>query len=263
VTRAENQVSRIWDKNAEAWAEAVAEGGDRINEAVGIPALLALAGDLKGLSVLDAGCGEGRSSRHLANRGALVTGIDFSPRMIELARDEEARVPLGIDYQVGDFARLSGMEDSSFDVAVSVMALMDAPDLGGALREFSRLLRPGGQLVFLIRHPCFLTRGFDKVNDKSGNAIALAISGYFATKPYMERWPFSFRKGGEATSRREIARFPRTLSDYLNGVLEAGLTLANVVEPRPTEADCQSQPRLTFWRNHAALFLCVGAIKPI
>ncbi len=77
MTSVEDRVSRNWDDNAEAWAEVVAAGGDGINEAVGIPALLALAGDLEGRSVLDAGCGEGRSSRHLARRGAKVTGVDF------------------------------------------------------------------------------------------------------------------------------------------------------------------------------------------
>jgi len=262
VASFEDRVSRIWDDNAEAWAEAMAAGGDRINESIGIPALLALAGDLKGRSVLDAGCGEGRSSRHLANQGAKVTGIDISPQMIEFARGEEARVSLGIDYKVADFARLYGLEDSSFDFVVSVMALMDAPDLGGALHEFSRLLRPGGRLVFLIRHPCFSTSGFDQIKDNSGKAVALAISGYFLSKPYMERWPFATQGARNNDTRREIPRFPRTMSDYLNGVLKAGLSLTDVLEPRPTEDDCRNQPRLSFWHIHASLFLCVAATKP-
>jgi SAM-dependent methyltransferase len=212
--------------------------------------------------VLDAGCGEGRSSRHLARRGAKVAGVDLSRRMIELALREEAREPLKISYRVADFTRLSDMDDGSFDVAVSVMALMDAPDLGGALREFSRLLRPGGRLVFLIRHPCFFTSGFNKLNDKSGVPVGLAVSSYFATDSYMERWQFGNQGEVKSSAKRVITRFPRTLSNYLNGVLEAGLTLTDIVEPRPTEDDCRNQPRLTFWRHHAAVFLCVGATKP-
>src|SRR5262245_6598559 len=64
---------------------------------------LQLVGDLSGKAVLDLACGEGFYSRILKRHGAArVVGVDLSARMIELARAEEAREPLGIEYRVGD-----------------------------------------------------------------------------------------------------------------------------------------------------------------
>ncbi|HEY4636091.1 MAG TPA: methyltransferase domain-containing protein, partial [Rhodospirillales bacterium] len=63
------------------------------------PNFARFVGDLRGKRVLDAGCGEGDSSRILARNGAAVVGIDISDAMLELAKTEEARNPLGIEYR--------------------------------------------------------------------------------------------------------------------------------------------------------------------
>ena len=64
----------------------------------------------------------------------MMTGVDISPRMVELARQEEAREPLGIRYEVESSAELRSFADNSFDAAVSTMALMDTPDFPGVAR---------------------------------------------------------------------------------------------------------------------------------
>jgi ubiquinone/menaquinone biosynthesis C-methylase UbiE len=65
--------------------------------------LIKLVGDLAGKAVVDVACGEGFYTRILRQRGAAkVTGLDLSPKMIELARNSEVREPLGIGYIVGD-----------------------------------------------------------------------------------------------------------------------------------------------------------------
>jgi SAM-dependent methyltransferase len=88
-----------------------------------LPPLLDLLGDIAGRQVLDAGCGEGYLARALAARGAHVTGIDLSPRLIELAR---ARDPGGrIDYQVGDLSQPRPTAVGRFD-AVGYRGLWEA-----------------------------------------------------------------------------------------------------------------------------------------
>jgi len=74
---------------------------------------LQVVGDVFGLTVLDAGCGEGYLSRILSSRGATVTGIDISPRLVEMAR---AKDPTGtITYQVADLSRpLPAYQDHTF-----------------------------------------------------------------------------------------------------------------------------------------------------
>lgn len=93
--------------------------------------------------VLEVGCGTGRLARELATRrGARVTAIDLSPRMIDVAR---LRTPssLGVEYCVADFLALS---PSGFDVVISVNALHHLP-LGEAANRMGAAIRPGGKVL--------------------------------------------------------------------------------------------------------------------
>jgi 2-polyprenyl-3-methyl-5-hydroxy-6-metoxy-1,4-benzoquinol methylase len=104
-----------------------------------VAAFLEFIGDLRGRRVLDAGCGEGYNTRILARPGARMTGVDLSERMIALARDEERREPLGIEYTPTSYTDLGMFADASFDAVVSFMALMDGPRFDLAMREAFRV----------------------------------------------------------------------------------------------------------------------------
>lgn len=83
-----------YDAYADQYAANVAwrEQGGVDDDPFGLlPPLLELLGDTTGRRVLDAGCGEGYLARVLAARGARATGIDLSPRLIEMARRQESR----------------------------------------------------------------------------------------------------------------------------------------------------------------------------
>ena len=170
----EQEVARYWDDNANMWADHVRQGWDTYREYFNNPAFFAFIGDLSGKTVLDAGCGKGYNTRLLARSGARMTGVDISERMIELARREEQREPLGIRYELASFSDLSLFDDASFDAVVSSMALMDGPDFEGAVQEVYRLLRPSGELMFSISHPCFLTKGYGWVCDDDEGFFQLA-----------------------------------------------------------------------------------------
>jgi ubiquinone/menaquinone biosynthesis C-methylase UbiE len=263
----EREVARYWDENANVWADHVRKGWDAYREHFNNPAFFAFIGDLSGKTVLDAGCGEGYNTRLLARSGALVTGVDISERMIELARQEEQREPLGIRYEVASFSDLGIFNDASFDVVVSSMALMDGPDFEGAVKEIYRVLRPGGELMFSILHPCFVTKGYGWICDDDENPAVITVSDYFAREPWVERWKFSKAPGSENAAFASevepfaVPRFPMTLSDYLNALIEAGFVLKRTQEPRPSQETCEKHPRLQRWRDHAAIFLYVRAVK--
>ena len=209
----EREVSRAWDGNADSWAEQVRKGWDVYREFYNNPAFLEFIGesigDLAGLSILDAGCGEGYNTRILARRGAKMTGADLAPRMIELAREEEHREPLGIRYEVNSFSDLSAFAGVSFDAAVSFMALMDGPDFPGAMRAIHRVLRPGGMLVFSIIHPCFITKGLTWIRDEAGHETALTVAHYFDDTPWVERWKFSQVPTPESVEPHPMGEFRR------------------------------------------------------
>ncbi len=225
------------------------------------PAFLRFVGDLKGKTVLDAGCGEGCNTRLLAELGARVTGVDISSKMIEFALKEEQNRTLGICYEVASFSDLSLFEDESFDVVVSFMALMDCPNYEGAVKEVLRVLRHGGELVFSVTHPCFMTRGFGWIEDEQGS-IKLTVSDYFNSEPWVENWGFSDIPDPEQATQFAVPVFPKTFSEYLNVLVRTGFILSAIEEPRAPAEACRRYATMQGWRDHAALFLYIRAMKP-
>jgi SAM-dependent methyltransferase len=117
--------------------------------------LLQLLGDLQGLSVLDLACGEGFYTRELRHRGAArVVGLDLSEGMIRMARDEEAREPLGIEYRAADARTLDAAEQ--FDLVMAAY-LLNYAATQAELREMcaaiARALKPGGRFVGVNNNP--------------------------------------------------------------------------------------------------------------
>lgn len=95
---------------------------------------------------LDLCCGTGDVAFALAARGAVVTGIDFSPAMLAVARRRPGRSP--VTFQQGDAMALP-VADASVDVITVAYGLRNVADVGRALSEWRRVLRPGGRLVVL------------------------------------------------------------------------------------------------------------------
>ena len=100
-----------------------------------------------GESWLDVGCGAGNVAELAAGAGARVTGLDLSPRLIDVARARAEAGGYEIDYRVGD-AEILDVEDARFDKVVSSVAMIFAPDHAAAARELARVTRPGGRLAF-------------------------------------------------------------------------------------------------------------------
>jgi len=256
----EADVARWWDEAASSWTEQVRKGLDVYREHFNNPAFFEFLGALQGKKVLDAGCGEGYNTRIMARMGAKVTGVDISARLIEMAQQEERREPLGIEYVAASFTNLSRFRDASFDLVVSTMALGDSPNLIKAVREFFRVLRSGGELVFSMQHPCFVTKGLGWVCDETGRDIKLTVSHYFDNHPRVEEWKFTY--GPPNTEPFVTPAFYWTLSELLKTLISAGFILKDLEEPRPSAGACKKFPKMQKWRKHAALFLYMRCQKP-
>jgi ubiquinone/menaquinone biosynthesis C-methylase UbiE len=96
---------------------------------------------------LDVGCGAGNVSELAAGAGARVTGVDLSPRLVEVARQRAEAGGFRIEYRVGDAERLD-VDDASCDAVVSSVGMIFAPDHDAVAREVARVTRPGGRLGF-------------------------------------------------------------------------------------------------------------------
>jgi SAM-dependent methyltransferase len=117
--------------------------------------LMNLIDDLAEKSVVDLACGEGFYTRQLRLQGASkVVGVDLSEGMIELARAEEGKHPLGIEYQVQDARDLRLNQE--FDLAIAAYLLNYArsrEELTSMTRAIARCLKPGGRFVTANSNP--------------------------------------------------------------------------------------------------------------
>lgn len=137
---------------AEQYRQARAQPGRSHIETYSV---LKLIGAVKGKRVLDVACGEGHFTRLLRQAGAAeVVGVDISERMIDLAREQEARQPLGIEYRVEDAKTVAGQAD--FDLVVGVWLLVYAQtraELAQMCRGLASRLSSGGRLVTVVSNP--------------------------------------------------------------------------------------------------------------
>ncbi len=254
----DREVAKAWDANASLWTAEVRAGRDLTHELFTSPRFMEFLPDLAGLNVIDLGCGEGRNTRAFARRGARMTGVDVSPKILDLARQEEARAPLGIHYEVGSSADLRAFEADSFDAAVSTMALMDTPDFPAVARAAFRVIRPGGGFFFSVLHPCFMTRDSTWAKDADGRVLGRQVSNYWNREPYTEDWGF----GDEPSF--SIHYFPYRFEDYINGLCASGFRIERIAEPRPSQELVQAHPERTFFNHihhHSAFVLFVAARK--
>jgi 2-polyprenyl-3-methyl-5-hydroxy-6-metoxy-1,4-benzoquinol methylase len=114
--------------------------------------------DLPKGSALDFGCGVGRLTRALGRRFETVTGVDVSPTMIEMAQ-RYASEAANCEFRLNPGADLHRFEEGSFDLVYSSITLQHVPAKAalGYVREFVRLLKPGGVAVFQLPTPRRIT----------------------------------------------------------------------------------------------------------
>ena len=213
---------------ADHWIEAVERGGDQNPHREGLldSWMLDAVGDVSGQDVIDLGCGEGRFSRMLAERGGNVTGLDLCERFVEYAaanRTGDER------HVLGDMENLVAFPDGSFDAAVSYITLVDVPDLRRATAEAFRVLRPGGRFVVCNLHPMVsASAGWIKHGDVK---LHFKLDDYFAEGSRVFGW-----------SGRRFTNLHRTLSSYVTSFLEAGFVLDGLREPMPSLKQVSEYP---------------------
>jgi ubiquinone/menaquinone biosynthesis C-methylase UbiE len=254
---------RFWNESAESWVKLARAGYDIYRDHLNTPAFFAMLPDVEGLAGLDIGCGEGHNTRLLAQRGARVSAIDISEVFIGHARDTEKETPLGIDYQVASAVDLP-FPDATFDFAAAFMSLMDVPETDRALAESYRVLKPGGFLQFSIAHPCFDTPHRRNLRDANHRTYAIEVGDYFQDRDgEIDEWLF---KGApshvkQGMQKFRIPRFRRTLSYWLNVLVETGFQLEHVEEPRPSDETVAACPGLQD-AQVVSYFLHVRVRKP-
>ncbi|MFT7841773.1 methyltransferase domain-containing protein [Saccharothrix sp. BKS2] len=202
------------------------------------PAVLALAGDVAGSSVLDVGCGAGHYIAELRARGAAeVVGVDGSETLLAHARERVGGDP-GVTLRRHDLEEpLTFLADNSFDAVVMALVHHHVEARRQLLSEAHRVLRPGGVLLLSTTHP---------TADWTWHG-----GSYFDE----ERVESSVGDGLTISYRR------MTLQTFLNELLDAGFTLERVAEPRAVEAARHIDERRYLKTRQTPFFLAVRMRK--
>ena len=199
-----------YDSFAEAYE--AANENNLINAYYERPAMLALAGDVAGRRILDAGCGSGPLFEALRDRGAIVTGIDKSAGMLELAR---RRLGAGADLRLAELGSPLPFPDDTFDDVTASLVLHYLQDWGPTLAELRRVLKPGGRLIVSVDHP-FVT---NLAHREAGRE-----PDYFATYNWVDEWTV----GGQTAL---LSFWARPLHAMTDAFTAAGFRITVISEP--------------------------------
>ena len=195
------------------------------------PGVISLLPALTNAKVLDAGCGSGWYCEYLLSHGATVTAFDFNADFVELTN---ARVGRRTRVLQADLAApLHFAADGEFDLVICPLVMHYLKDWRPTLREFHRVLKPNGVLVFSTHHP-------------SMNWQYYKLKNYFAHELIEDKWFCG-----------KVRFYHRPLTTISDDLFAAGFVIERLLEPQPTEDFRRVNPkehdRLT--RNPQFLFI--------
>lgn len=177
--------------------------------------------DFNGKKILDLGCGYGWHCKFAVEHGAdFVLGIDISRKMLEIAKQKNNDKK--IKYQC------IAMEDlhlpvDTFDIVLSSLAFHYIKNFTLLVKNISSWLKKGGEFVFSVEHPVFTSYGTqDWYYDKNGNILHFPVDNYY------------YEGEREAIFLEEkVTKYHRTLTTYLNTLLQNGFIIQHIIEPKP------------------------------
>jgi SAM-dependent methyltransferase len=190
--------------------------------------MLRLCGEVRGCTVLDVGCGEGRFCRMLAERGARTIGVDPTRPLIAAAR---ARQPEGEFHEAGGEAL--PVAAASIDLVVSYVALLDIPDFRAAIKEMARVLRPGGRCVVSNLNGFATASKLLWARDAQGNKLHWTLDDYMEERAERVGW-----------AGISVINWHRPFSAYMQAFLGVGLILEQFEEPVPAPEVLAAQPAM-------------------
>jgi SAM-dependent methyltransferase len=197
---------RSWESNAPAWG--IFQVPD---EELGV-----LPASVDGMETIELGCGTGYVSSWLARRGARPVGIDNSPAQLETARRLQKEFGIEFPLHLGN-AEATPFPDASFDLAISEYGASIWCDPYRWIPEAARLLRPGGELIFLVNGVIFMLTVPD---EEEAPATDRLIRDYFGMHRF--EWPDDMS-----------VEFHLGYGDVIRLLRSSGFEVEDMIEVRP------------------------------
>jgi len=206
------------------------------------PALRARLPDLRGVDVLDLGCGFGWFWRWARQHGAAhALGVDVSEKM--LARARATTEDPAITYSRADLERLQ-LPAASFDLVYSSLALHYIEALDRLMATVHRSLVHGGRLVFSVEHPIYTAPAEPGWSVDAAGRKTWPLDGYLEEGPRSTDW-----------LTRGVIKQHRTIATYLNLLLGLGFAISHVEEWGPTREQIAARPELADERQRPPFLL--------
>lgn len=204
--------------------------------------------NLQGKRILDLGCGFGWHCRYAVEKGAkAVVGVDLSEKMLQEARTKTDS-PL-IEYVRMAIEDIDYPEDS-FDVVISSLVFHYIESFADICRKVNRCLVRGGNFIFSVEHPVFTAQGNQEwYCDNNGKPLHWPVDHYF--------------KEGRREAiflGKEVTKYHRTLTTYINTLLEHEFEITKFVEPKPA-AHLMNEPGMNDELRRPMMLLIAASKK--
>lgn len=213
--------------------KALREDPVNYNELLEQPEIKRMLPDLKGMRVLDIGCGMGDLAKYCVEQGAEhVTAIDPSSKMLQEARTRNSHP--SIEY-VQTALEDAVMTIDSYDIAVSSLVMHYVADYEAVIQSIRDALKEDGILLFSTEHPIVTARkeGNKWSTDAEGNRIHFAVDNYQEQGRREAKW---YVDG--------VVYYHRSIAALCNGLIQNGFSLEEITEPMPSEKAIAQLPRI-------------------
>jgi SAM-dependent methyltransferase len=235
---------RGWQSRSSGFEQARARE-DSLDRLVEWPAQRALLGDVTGLAVLDAGCGNGTKIAQLASDGAAASvGVDISGNFIAPPPGVEL-----IEGDLSDLAAVPGLAGRRFDRILFLQSFGYAADGVKALQTAREMLSEDGFILLTRTQP--IRYAIERA-EENGTSLG---EEYFATESFAYRHP-SWNDQVTLTKR------PYTMADLLNTFSAAGLWIETAVEPQLSEEARRRFPHKQAWLDKY-LGIVIFKLRPL
>jgi SAM-dependent methyltransferase len=252
-----NQKRTTWGKVA-GWYDELLEGSaDSFQAKVIAPNLTRIAGKVRGLTVLDVGCGQGFFSRIFQESGAKVLGCDISSELIDIAKENS---PKDIQYSVCSSDDLSFVTPGSVDLAFIVLAIQNINKFAETFAEIASKLKTGGRLILVMNHPAFrIPKKSDWQWDEQGNQWRRIASYMSDIENKIDMTP------GDPNPVKKVFTysFHRPIQSYFKALNKSGLAVTRLEEwiSHRKSQDGPRGPEEDRSRKEIPMFMCIEAKK--
>jgi SAM-dependent methyltransferase len=245
-----------YDRYAAEWTGEMRSGKVFSRSYIEKPAMRAKLPNLHDKTVLCVGCGSGDECKELADRGAIVTGIDNSSALIRIAQESYPDV----HFCMMDMENIK-LPEASFDFVYSSLTLHYKRNWARTLAGIHRVMKPGATFLFSANHPVAWSAETISDDDRKQRLLGYEQLGanitfrgdYLATRIVHDRWFGYF----------EVSFFTKPLSEAMREIRAAAFELVDFLEPRAIAEGMNVNPIQYARYQRIPLFMIFELAKPL